>query len=555
MTDPGKKFRIVKFLKIIISCAVLTIASLLTVATIRTLSMDVNAGLQLANWEKTTNLSLVLDRHEREQLFANLKDAIRIRTVSYSQTNLNTSALLLFDRFIRKAFPTVFSSSKVKHELVANYSHLFWVQGSRPELQPYMLLAHTDVVPASEDDAWEVPPFSGDEKDGFIYGRGTMDDKGSVMGILAALEYILMKGYTPQRGFYIGLGHDEEVHGLNGAVNIVRLLKERGVKLLFVLDEGSAILDGILKGLDGPAALIATSEKGATVLKLSVSMPPSHASMPPRETTIGILAAAVKRLEENPMKRLFGLGPEGGMFEHLAHKFRFPLNFVMSNLWLFAPLIARIMERNETTNAFVRTTTAVTMFNAGVKENVIASYAEAFVNMRIHSAQTLKEVLECVESTVGDPRVKIEVVYGFDPLPISPYDETSFGFQIIKKTVLDMFPSMIVAPGMCIANTDSRHFKDLSSSIYRFTPAIYKPGDAQSLANARLLCALESFQTSQQPGDHGRHFSMDLGTNHRTRRDGDGLKEILYWLVRIFKVLLERINRYWTMLFTFIRLI
>uniref|UniRef100_A0A8C6V0G7 Peptidase M20 domain containing 1, tandem duplicate 2 n=1 Tax=Neogobius melanostomus TaxID=47308 RepID=A0A8C6V0G7_9GOBI len=389
------------------------------------------------------------------------------------------------------SFPTVFSSSKVKHELVANYSHLFWVQGSRPELQPYMLLAHTDVVPASEDDAWEVPPFSGDEKDGFIYGRGTMDDKGSVMGILAALEYILMKGYTPQRGFYIGLGHDEEVHGLNGAVNIVRLLKERGVKLLFVLDEGSAILDGILKGLDGPAALIATSEKGATVLKLSVSMPPSHASMPPRETTIGILAAAVKRLEENPMKRLFGLGPEGGMFEHLAHKFRFPLNFVMSNLWLFAPLIARIMERNETTNAFVRTTTAVTMFNAGVKENVIASYAEAFVNMRIHSAQTLKE---CVESTVGDPRVKIEVVYGFDPLPISPYDETSFGFQIIKKTVLDMFPSMIVAPGMCIANTDSRHFKDLSSSIYRFTPAIYKPGDAQRFHGINERTSRENYE-------------------------------------------------------------
>ncbi|KAJ0064343.1 hypothetical protein NL108_006352, partial [Boleophthalmus pectinirostris] len=406
--------------------------------------------------------------------------AITIRTVSFSKTDLNTSALLHFDRFIRKAFPTVFSSSQVTHELVADFSHLFWVQGSLPELEPYMLLAHIDVVPASESDAWDLPPFSAEEKDGFIYGRGTLDDKGKLMAILQALEYLLMKGYTPQRGFYIGLGHDEEVvGGGNGAENIVRVLKERGVKLLFVLDEGSLIFDGILQGLDGPAAVIATTEKGAAKLKLSVSMPPSHSSMPPRETTIGILAAAVKRLEDNPMKRLFGQGPERGMLEHLAHKFRFPLNLIMSNLWLFSPLIARVMEMNETTNAFVRTTTAITMFNGGVKDNVIPSYAEAFVNLRIHSAHSLREVLEFVETTIGDPRVKMDIVNGFDPLPISPYDETSFGYQLIKKTVLDLYPSVTVVPGLCIGNTDSRHYTDLSSGIYRFTPVWFKPGDVR----------------------------------------------------------------------------
>ncbi|CAL1606624.1 unnamed protein product [Knipowitschia caucasica] len=494
MTDKGKTLRLVKFVKIIISVTVLTIVALLTAAALRTLSMDVNAGLQLAHWEKTNNISFAIDRAQREQLLSNLKEAIRIRTVSVSRTDINTSALVLFDSFLRKVFPLVFSSSRVKHELVAEYSHLFWLQGSRPELEPYILLAHIDVVPASDTDAWDLPPFSAEEKDGFIYGRGTMDDKSQVMAILQALEYLLMKGYTPQRGFYIGLGHDEEVGGENGAMNIVRVLTKRGVKLSFVLDEGSAILDGILQGLDGAAAVIATSEKGATVLKLSVSMSPSHASMPPRETTIGILASAVKRLEDNPMKRLFGQGPERGMLEHLAHKFRFPLNVVMSNLWLFAPLIARVMEKNETTNAFVRTTTAVTMFNAGVKDNVIASYAEAFVNLRIHSAHSLQEVLEFVESTIGDPRVKIDVVYGFDPLPISPYDEMAFGYQLIKRTVLDMFPSVTVVPGLCVGNTDSRHFKDLSSSIYRFTPVWYKPGDAQRFHGINERIAKDNYE-------------------------------------------------------------
>uniref|UniRef100_A0A3Q2VA73 N-acyl-aliphatic-L-amino acid amidohydrolase n=1 Tax=Haplochromis burtoni TaxID=8153 RepID=A0A3Q2VA73_HAPBU len=311
------KTKIFKFLKIIISSLLITVLLLFTIAAIRTLSLDVNAGLQLAHWEKTNNKSLVIDHHQREELLANFKEAIRIPTVSFSNTESNTTALHEFDRFLRKAFPTVFSSSLVHHELVANYSHL---------------------------------------------------------------------------GFYIGLGHDEEISGLNGAMNIVRILKQRGVQLLFVMDEGLTISDGIIPGLEGPAALIGLSEKGQAAIKLSVSVAPGHSSMPPRETSIGILATAVKRLEDNPMPRLFGYGPEGDTFEHLAHKFSLPLKFIMSNLWLFSPLLSRILERKPVSNAFVRTTTAVTFFNAGVKINVIPSLAEAYVNLRIHSAQSVQEV-------------------------------------------------------------------------------------------------------------------------------------------------------------------
>ncbi|XP_027876770.1 N-fatty-acyl-amino acid synthase/hydrolase PM20D1.2 isoform X2 [Xiphophorus couchianus] len=444
------KNKIWTFLKVIVSSLLIAALVLFTAATIRTLSLDVNVGLQLAHWEKSKNISLVIDEPHREKLLGNFK-----------------------------AFPTVFSSSVVHHELVANYSHLFRVQGSQPDLVPYLLLAHIDVVPAKESDGWEAPPFSAEEIDDFIYGRGTIDDKCSVMGILQALEYLLIRGYAPRRGFYIGFGHDEEIRGFHGAKNIVHVMKERGVKLLFVLDEGLAILDGVISGLDGPAALIGVSEKGSANVKLSVTMAPGHSSMPPRESSIGILAAAVKRLEENPMPRLFGHGPERETFEHLAHKFGVPLKFIMSNLWLFSPLLGRVLERKPDTNAFVRTTTAVTMFNAGVKVNIIPSLAEAYVNLRIHSAQTLQEVLDFIHDTVGDQRVKIELIDGFDPLPVSSSDERSFGFQIIKKTVLDMFPTLTVAPGICVGNTDSRHFKDLTNDIYRFAPVWFKPGDAQ----------------------------------------------------------------------------
>uniref|UniRef100_A0A8C7KTJ4 Peptidase M20 domain containing 1 n=1 Tax=Oncorhynchus kisutch TaxID=8019 RepID=A0A8C7KTJ4_ONCKI len=412
---------------------------------------------------------------QRHRLFL-YAEAIQIPTVSTSKTQLNITALGEFDSLLRRVFPTVFSSHLVQHEVVANYSHLFWVPGSDLALVPYMLLAHIDVVPADENDGWEVSPFSAKEIDGFIYGRGTIDNKQSVMGILQALEYLLIRGYSPQRGFFIGLGHDEEVGGLQGAMNIVKVLKRKGVQLAFILDEGLAVLDGVISGLQGPAALIGISEKGQATVKLSVFKAPGHSSMPPRESSIGILAGAVKRLEDNPMPILFGEGPERRTFEHL---FGLPIKFVMSNMWLFSPLIGRVMERSPDTNAFLRTTTAVTMFNSGVKVNVLPSLAEAYVNLRIHPAQTVEEVLEFIQSTVGDERVKMELVNGFDPLPVSSYDETSFGFQTIKKTLLDQFPQVTVAPGVCIGNTDSRHYTDLAKDIYRFAPTWIRPGDTQ----------------------------------------------------------------------------
>ncbi|ROL53251.1 N-fatty-acyl-amino acid synthase/hydrolase PM20D1.2 [Anabarilius grahami] len=396
MTGHSTHWKLFKFLKVLLFSAIFAITVLFLVATVRTFTFDVNAGLELGKWENTTTISLHLSPQQRKNLLANFKAAIQIPTVSFTETNVNTSALREFDGLLRRVFPKVFSSSLVKHEVVGNYSHLFTVPGREPDLEPYMLLAHIDVVPADEADGWDAPPFSAQEINGFIYGRGTIDNKQSVMGILQALEYLLERGYTPRRSFYIGLGHDEEVNGLHGAVNIVKLLKSRGVKLQYVLDEGLAVLDGVISGLDGPAALIGISEKGQATVKLSVSSAPGHSSMPPRESSIGILASAV------------GGKSDAQTVEHLAHK-----------------------------------------------------------------------VMDLVKSTISDERVKVEMVNGFDPLPISSYDEQAFGFQVIKKTVQVMFPQLTVAPGVCVGNTDSRHYKDITRDIYRFAPMWFKPGDPQ----------------------------------------------------------------------------
>ncbi|XP_078276604.1 N-fatty-acyl-amino acid synthase/hydrolase PM20D1-like isoform X3 [Rhinoraja longicauda] len=328
---------------------------------------------------------------EREQMLEVFRAALRIPTVSSGQSRLNYSALTQFALHLSTAFPTVFSSSVVHHETIADYSHLFSIRGSNSSLQPYILCAHLDVVPAI-DREWEVPPFSAEERNGFIYGRGALDDKLAVMGILQGLELLLLRGYKPQRSFYIAVGHDEEVGGNSGARNIALALQSRGVKIAFLLDEGSAIIEGVIPGLEKQVAVIATSEKSSATIGLRVTTSSGHSSMPPKETSIGILAAAVSKLERNPMPRMFGQGPERGLFEHLTPQLSFPLNVVMANLWLFGPLISRMLEKKPSTNSLVRTTTAVTEFHAGIKANVIASSAEATVNFRLHPAHRLEEV-------------------------------------------------------------------------------------------------------------------------------------------------------------------
>nr|XP_060628873.1 N-fatty-acyl-amino acid synthase/hydrolase PM20D1 [Anolis sagrei ordinatus] len=415
---------------------------------------------------------------EKQALKENLRGSIRLQTVSFSEDEQNVTALAEFEPYIRKAFPLVFSTTFIQHQVIGGYSHLFTVQGSDPQLQPYMLLAHIDVVPASPE-GWDVSdPFSAEERDGFIYGRGTLDNKNSVMGILQALEFLLKRNYRPQRSFYIGLGHDEEVGGKKGAKKIVAELESKGVKLAFVLDEGSFIFDGVVTGIEKPVALIGLTEKGAITAHFTVTSSPGHSSAPPKRTSIGILSEAMSKLEKNPMPNLFGQGPELLMFEELAPEFKFPLNIIMANLWLFAPLVGRFLERTPSTNTFVRTTTALTMFNGGIKSNVIPPFANATANFRIHPAQTVDQVLEIIEQTIDDGQVKIELEDAFDPLPVSPWDDQTFGVQVFRQAILDVFPDVgSIAPGICVGNTDSRHYTSLTNAAYRFNPVFFNPTD------------------------------------------------------------------------------
>ncbi|XP_036200458.1 N-fatty-acyl-amino acid synthase/hydrolase PM20D1 [Myotis myotis] len=471
---------------------VLTLAAMLLLG-IATVTRS--KGLRDTEHQRASPIPSQFSQEERVTMKESLKGAIQIPTVSFNPGEFNTTALAEFGEYIHKVFPTVFRTSFIQHEVVGEYSHLFTVQGSDPSLQPYMLLAHIDVVPAP-DQGWEVPPFSGLERDGFIYGRGTLDNKNSVMAILQALELLLIRNYIPRRTFFIALGHDEEVSGAHGAQKISALLQARGVQLAFIVDEGSFILDGFIPSLKTPFAMVSVSEKGSLDLMLEVNMTPGHSSAPPKETSIGILAAAVSRLEQTPMPNMFGSGPLKMTLQQLANEFSFPANVIFNNLWLFWPLVSRLMEREDITNALVRTTTAVTMFKAGIKVNVIPPVAQATVNFRIHPAQTVQEVLKLAKDIVVDDRVQFHVLESFEPLPVSPFDDQALGYQLIRQTIQSIFPEInIVVPGTCIAQTDSRLYTNLTTGIYRFNPVYLQPQDFRSIHGINERISVQAYES------------------------------------------------------------
>ncbi|ROT83891.1 putative carboxypeptidase PM20D1.2-like [Penaeus vannamei] len=298
--------------------------------------------------------------------------ALAIPTVSSAPGDYDTEQLLRFHAFLRESFPNAFNASFVEVEVVNNYSFLFTVKGSDPALQPYLLAAHMDVVPVDVS-KWTQDPWSGqvipDPETGedYVWGRGAIDDKLGVMGIMAALDYLVTSGFQPTRSFYVAFGHDEEVHGEDGAGHIGALLQERGVALDFVLDEGMPVLDGVMAGMEIPVAAIGVTEKGWMRVRLEADGEGGHSSIPPHDQAVTRLASALVNLQRYPQPSMFGEGTEADLLTLMAHKASWPHKLVYANTWLFEPLLKVIMSRSRETNAIIRTTTAATIVRAGVK--------------------------------------------------------------------------------------------------------------------------------------------------------------------------------------------
>ncbi|MEX0928688.1 MAG: M20 family peptidase [Balneolales bacterium] len=419
---------------------------------------------------------VILDDIDHNQAIARLSRAIQFPTVSYQDhDSIDYRVFRDFISFIEREFPLV--HEHLEQERFGDYSLLYTWQGSSPNLDPVMMIGHYDVVPVDDHtlDNWQYEPFSGELADGYIWGKGAIDDKSGILSNLEAAEYLLESGYRPERTILIGLNHDEEIGGRGGARVMADSLYTRGITLHFLIDEGLPVAEKIFSGITSPLAMIGVAEKGYVSLELSLTQEGGHSSMPPRETVIGIMSRAINDLNDNPMPgRFSGLIQES--FIPVSPELPFTYRMALANLWLFRGLVESRLSDIPHTNAALRTTAAPTFFQSGIKENVLPTHAEAIVNFRIHPADNVISVKEHVYKTINNSEIVVKEIEGArNPSFIS--ETNNKPYLTVKKTIHDVFPGVPVAPSMFIAASDSRHFHDITRNIYRFRPIRAKPED------------------------------------------------------------------------------
>lgn len=415
-------------------------------------------------------------------LMEGLSRAIRFPTVG-----TDTASFRNFTDFLQARFTKVFASLEIISDgKNADYILLHW-KGKKETTLPVLLMGHMDVVPVDSPELWEHPPFAGVQDEDFIHGRGALDDKCGVMGMLESVEFLLSKNYRPNRGIYFMFGMDEESGGRNGAGKAATWFKQKGIRFESILDEGGSLLRNVVPGTNETVALIGISEKGSAAFELEVLGENGHASMPPVETAAGILSSGLARLEKSHMAPT--LTPVTlSMFDFLGSSLDFSQRLAFGSPWFFKSMIIKKMKEKNSTRAAIQTTFAITMLRAGEKDNVLPVSAKAVVNSRILPGTSIQEAENFLIQALKDERIKVKrLAPCYEPSPVS--DTSGTAFHLLQQTITNVFPNALTAPYGLIAATDTRHFHDLSDNIFRFLPIYLEPNDLPRIhgTNERIL--------------------------------------------------------------------
>ncbi len=428
---------------------------------------------------------------DRERVAEDLSLAIAVPTVSLPSGG-KTEHFTELHALLRERFPRV--HAKLELEVVGEHSLLFRWRGSDPSRAPIILTAHLDVVPVEPgtEEGWTEPPFSGAHSDGFIWGRGAIDDKLGVIGVLHATERLLEQGFVPGRDVWLAFGHDEEVGGPEGAVRLAARLAEQGVHAELLLDEGGAIVEGMLPGLARPIALVGIAEKGMASFELLATGEGGHSSMPRPGGAIARLSRALVRLDEQPMPADLR-GPSRAMIDRLTPELGFGPRLLLANLWLLERPLRWALARNPATDAIMRTTTAPTVLDAGSADNVLAAQARAVVNFRILPGDTVQDVELHIRDTIDDDGIAVRcATHCWDPSPTSGTDTAAYAS--IERAILWTWPDAIVTPSLVVGATDARHYAAVADGVYRFLPMRLAEADRARLHGTDERIAVDDLE-------------------------------------------------------------
>ena len=330
---------------------------------------------------------------------------------------------------------------------------------------PSVMMAHYDVVSVDEE-KWEKPPFAGIIENGILWGRGTLDTKVTMNGILSAANHLIAKGFQPENDIYFAFSGGEEING-KGAANIVDYFETHNIQPALVVDEGGAVVENVFPGVKEPCGLIGIADKGMLNAQYSVLSGGGHASAPPVRTPVQTLSEACLKVLKRPFQ-MHITKPAKEMFDTLGRRSSFGYKIIFANLWCFSPvldLICRISGGE--LNALVRTTVAFTQMEGSAGRNVLPTEAKLVSNMRLNPADTVAGALAHLTMAVKDDRVKITALESFEPSPIS---ETNCpAWDKVAASVAETWKGCVVAPYLMVQCSDSRHYGRISNHVYRFS--------------------------------------------------------------------------------------
>lgn len=400
---------------------------------------------------------------DKDKALNNLAEMIRCRTISYTDTSLeDTREFEKFRELLKDKYTIVHENCEFNR--IGRTGLLYHWKGKSNE-KPTVYMAHYDVVPV-DIDQWENPPFEGVIKDGYLWGRGTLDTKGTLCGIMEAAEKLISEGFIPENDIYLSFSGEEETNG-SSALDIVEYLKEKGVKPYMVLDEGGAVVEGVLPGVKGKCALVGTGEKGKVHLKFSIKSKGGHASSPPPHSPVGVLSKAVCNVENKPLA--FRLStPAREMFDILGRYSSFGMRIVYANIKLFSPILNIVSKKTGgEINALVRSTIAFTKMSASDAVNVFPPSASVEGDLRMVAGDSKDSVIEDLKERIGNDEIQIEALYTSE---VCPFSESNTGpWFRLKEGIRQIWPDSLVSPYLMIACSDSRHFTKISENVFRFS--------------------------------------------------------------------------------------
>ena len=407
-----------------------------------------------------------------ERYRKNLSEAIRFKTISNRDSSLvDWKEFEKFHKYLDEAYPLI--AKTLEKEIVPPANLIYRWKGKRADLKPIALLAHQDVVPVSKgtEQDWEHAPFEGYDDGEFIWGRGSLDMKNHLIAVMESVEALLEDGFTPERDVYLLFGDNEEVvaNAENGAFDIMTTLKNRGIMLESVIDEGGAIIPinvpGVLpnKHLVG----IGVAEKGYSDIEIAVNGKGGHSSQPPKHNALGQLACAIKEIEDHQFKSSFNQLMDD-LMDAIGRECTYPVRLITCNLPLLKPILLQGFKSIPFGACFVRTTTAVTMASGSPAANVLPQRATATINFRAMPGTTKQDLVDHIRKVVSNKDIEINVLNSKEASKFSPTDSKTF--QIIGDICKSLEPNSIVAPYLVMGGTDSYNYEPICENIYRYAP-------------------------------------------------------------------------------------